>query len=82
MPLMLYEQWLSKTDFDVNGVQPQLQWLWQHRMEFLDNDIDTQFFRPGRHPTASQHGTAMSALGPRIFIVPSQEHWPTGSPWL
>jgi quinol monooxygenase YgiN len=42
--LMIYEQWLSKTDFDVNGALPQLQWLWQHRMEFLQNDIDTYFF--------------------------------------
>jgi quinol monooxygenase YgiN len=42
--LMIYEQWQSKTDFDVNGALPQFQWLWQHRMEFLENDIDTQFF--------------------------------------
>lgn len=42
--LMIYEQWLSKTDFDVNGALPQFQWLWQHRMEFLENDISTCFF--------------------------------------
>ena len=42
--LMIYEQWQSKTDFDVNGALPQFQWLWQHRMEFLENDIDTYFF--------------------------------------
>lgn len=42
--LMIYEQWLSKTDFDVNGALPESQWLWQHRMEFLEKDIDIHFF--------------------------------------
>jgi quinol monooxygenase YgiN len=42
--LMIYEQWLNKTDFDVNGALPQSQWLWQHRMEFLEKDIDIHFF--------------------------------------
>jgi quinol monooxygenase YgiN len=42
--LMIYEQWLSKTDFDVNGALPQSQWLWQHRMDYLQDDIKTHFF--------------------------------------
>lgn len=42
--LMLYEQWVSKTDFDVNGALPQFQWFWQHRMELLQEDVEFQFF--------------------------------------
>jgi quinol monooxygenase YgiN len=42
--LMIYEQWLSKTDFDVSGALPQFQWFWQHRMEFLEDDLDIRFF--------------------------------------
>lgn len=42
--LMLYEQWVSKTDFDVNGALPQFQWFWEHRLELLEQDIDYQFF--------------------------------------
>lgn len=42
--LMIYEQWLSKTDFDVNGALPQSQWFWQNRNDFLLGDIDVQFF--------------------------------------
>ena len=42
--LMIYEQWLSKTDFDVNGALPQSQWFWQNRNDFLQGDIDIQFF--------------------------------------
>jgi quinol monooxygenase YgiN len=42
--LMLYEQWLSKTDFDVNGALPQFQSFWQNRAEFLHKDIDIRFF--------------------------------------
>lgn len=42
--LMIYEQWLSKTDFDVNGALPQSQWFWQNRRDFLAEDVDIQFF--------------------------------------
>jgi quinol monooxygenase YgiN len=42
--LMIYEQWLNKTDFDVNGALPQSQWFWQNRTDFLEVDIDIQFF--------------------------------------
>jgi quinol monooxygenase YgiN len=42
--LMIYEQWLSKTDFDVNGALPQSQWFWQNRNDFLQEGIDIQFF--------------------------------------
>jgi quinol monooxygenase YgiN len=42
--LMIYEQWSSKTDFDVNGALPQFQWFWQHRAELLQDDIDIRFF--------------------------------------
>jgi quinol monooxygenase YgiN len=42
--LMIYELWSSKTDFDVNGALPQFQWFWQHRMEFLERDVDVDFF--------------------------------------
>lgn len=42
--LMMYEQWLSKTDFDVAGALPQFQWFWHNRLDFLASDISTQFF--------------------------------------
>lgn len=42
--LMIYEHWLSKTDFDVNGALPQSQWFWQNRNDFLQEEIDIQFF--------------------------------------
>ena len=42
--LMMYEQWLSKTDFDVAGALPQFQWFWNNRLDFLAGDISTQFF--------------------------------------
>ncbi|RUX34043.1 hypothetical protein EOA23_04075 [Mesorhizobium sp. M2A.F.Ca.ET.042.01.1.1] len=42
--LMIYEQWLSKTDFDVNGALPQSQRFWQNRSDYLQEDIDIQFF--------------------------------------
>jgi quinol monooxygenase YgiN len=42
--LMIYEQWSSKTDFDVNGALPEFQWFWQHRGELLEDDIDIRFF--------------------------------------
>jgi quinol monooxygenase YgiN len=42
--LMIYEQWVSKTDFDVNGALPQSQWFWRNRSDYLQADIDIQFF--------------------------------------
>ena len=42
--LLIYEQWLSKTDFDVNGALPQSRWFWQNRNDFLQEDIEIQFF--------------------------------------
>jgi quinol monooxygenase YgiN len=42
--LMIYEQWSSKTDFDVNGALPQFQWFWQRRGELLTDDVDIHFF--------------------------------------
>ena len=42
--LMIYEQWASKTDFDVSGALPQFQWFWQNRAELLQGDIDIRFF--------------------------------------
>lgn len=51
--LMLFEQWGSKTDFDVNGALPQFQTFWQNRLELLEDDIEYQFFNlvaPQPHP--------------------------------
>jgi quinol monooxygenase YgiN len=42
--LMIYEQWQSKTDFDVSGALPEFQQFWQHRMDFLQDEIDIRFF--------------------------------------
>ena len=42
--LMIYEQWASKTDFDVNGALPEFQQFWQNRADLLLDDIDTHFF--------------------------------------
>lgn len=42
--LMIFEQWGSKTDFDVNGALPQFQAFWQQRLELLEDDIEYQFF--------------------------------------
>lgn len=42
--LLIFEQWSSKTDFDVNGALPQFQAFWQKRLELLEDDIDYQFF--------------------------------------
>lgn len=42
--LMIYEQWLSKTDFDTYGALPQVQSFWSNRLDYLEADLDIQFF--------------------------------------
>jgi quinol monooxygenase YgiN len=42
--LMVFEQWASKTDFDVNGALPQFQTFWQQRLDLLEDDIEYQFY--------------------------------------
>lgn len=42
--MMIYEQWGSKTDFDVNGARPAVQSFWERRLDLLQDDIEVLFF--------------------------------------